>query len=95
MLYNLAIDPDEGSGTVCRTMERYVYAVALSADDDGRVVAVFPEFDDTPSDGTDRAEALSQAVDYLEKAIARRIVRREDILPALANRAGPRSRRGP
>ena len=86
MLYNVAIDPDEGSGTVCRTMERYVYAVALSADDDGRVVAVFPEFVDTPSDGTDRAEAA----DCLEKAITRRMVRRKNILSAPANRARPR-----
>ena len=69
-----------------RTIERYAYVVALSTDDDGRVVAVFPDFEGAATDGADRAEALSEAADCLEEAIAGYMARREDIPSASATR---------
>ena len=69
-----------------RTTERYAYPVVLSTDDDGRVVADFPDLDGAATDGADRAEALSEATDCLEEAIAGRMARHEDIPPASAAR---------
>ena len=72
-----------------RTTERYAYPVVLSTDDDGRVMAVFPDLDGAATDGADRAEALSEAADCLEEAIAGCMARREDIPSASAARGRP------
>ena len=72
-----------------RTIERYAYAVVLSTDDDGRVMAVFPDLDGAATDGADRAEALAEAADCLEEAIAGCMSRREDIPSASPAKGRP------
>ena len=57
----------------------FVYPVDLSEDEDGRVVADFPDLRGAATDGADRAEALAEASDCLEEALAGCMVRREDI----------------
>jgi len=72
-----------------RTTERYAYPVVLSTDDDGRVVADFPDLDSAATDGADRAEALAEAADCLEEAIAGCMARREDIPSTSAAKGRP------
>jgi len=72
-----------------RTTERYAYPVVLSTDDDGRVVADFPDLDGAATDGADRAEALAEAADCLEEAIAGCMAQREDIPSTSAAKGRP------
>lgn len=72
-----------------RTTERYAYPVVLSTDDDGRVVADFPDLDGAATDGADRAEALAEAADCLEEAIAGCMARRENIPSTSAAKGRP------
>ena len=72
-----------------RKTERYAYPVALSTDDDGRVVAILPDFDGAATDGANRDEALAEAADCLEEAIAGCMARREDIPSTSAARGRP------
>lgn len=69
---------------------RYSFAwpARLSADDDGRVLVTFPDFDGAATDGADRAEALAEAADCLEEAIAIRLAEGEDIPQPGPRRAG-------
>lgn len=53
------------------------------------MVAIFPDLEGAAPDGADRAEALAEATDCLEEAIAGCMARREDIPPASAAGAGP------
>ncbi len=69
--------------------ERYVYPVDLVTDEDGRVVAIFPDIPGAATDGADRAEALAEAADCLAEAIAGCIERREDIPPPSPARGRP------
>lgn len=63
------------------TTTRYAYPVELETDEDGRVVAYFPDLPGAVTDGGDRAEALAEAVDCLEEALAEAIGRRRPIPP--------------
>ena len=47
-------------------------------------MVAFPDIDGAATDGADRAEALADAADCLEEAIAGCMARREDIPPASA-----------
>lgn len=49
---------------------RYAYPVVLTPDDDGRVVASFPDVPEALTDGEDEAEALAEAQDALVSALA-------------------------
>ena len=69
--------------------ERYAYPVRLSEDADGRVVAEFPDLPGAATDGADRAEALAEAADCLEEAIAGCMERRHDIPAPSAARNRP------
>jgi predicted RNase H-like HicB family nuclease len=70
-------------------INRYLYPLELFTDSGGRVVAIFPDLEGAAPDGADRAEALAEATDCLEEAIAGCMARREDIPPASAAGAGP------
>jgi len=60
-------------------VSRFAYPVELSQDEDGQYLVQFPDLPEALTGGTDRAEALWQAVDCLAEAIAGRIALREDI----------------
>jgi antitoxin HicB len=61
--------------------ERYAYPIDLATGDDGRVTARFPDLPGAATDGVDRQDALAEAADCLEEAIAGRMERREPIPP--------------
>ncbi|MGC2855927.1 type II toxin-antitoxin system HicB family antitoxin [Novispirillum sp. DQ9] len=58
---------------------RYTYPVDLSTDAAGRVVARVPDLVGCVTDGADEAEALEEAADALEEALAAAIRAGEDI----------------
>jgi antitoxin HicB len=58
---------------------RYGYAVDLDVDEEGRVVARVADVVGCVTDGADRGEALAEAVDALEEALAAAMEEREDI----------------
>ena len=58
---------------------RFAYPVDLIEDEDGRILACFPDISSAATDGETRAEALVEAADCLEEALAGRIVGKEDI----------------
>ena len=49
---------------------RLAYPAELSTDRDGRVLVQFPDIPEALTDGADRAEALREAKDCLEEAVA-------------------------
>ncbi len=51
-------------------MTRFVYPARLSRDEDGRVLVEFPDFPFAATDGADVEEALAEASDCLEEALA-------------------------
>lgn len=59
-------------------MPRIAYPVEL-VPDAGGVLVRFPDLPEALTDGSTRAEALSEAADCLEEALAGRIARRESI----------------
>ena len=61
---------------------RFNYPVVLEADEDGRVLVLFPDLPETATDGRDEAEALNEASDCLSEALAARIANGEEIPPA-------------
>ena len=61
---------------------RYRYPIDLHKERDGGFSIPFPDFDEAFTDGDTFAEALHEAADCLEEALAGRIARREDIPPA-------------
>jgi antitoxin HicB len=63
------------------------YPVTLSEDDNGTILATFPDFPEAATFGEDRAEALRRAVDAIETAIRGRMSDRED-LPLPSSPAG-------
>jgi len=66
-------------------MPTFAYPVDLTIDSAGRTLIVFPDFAGTATDGADRAEALAEAIDCLQEAIARHLAAREPLpLPSLA-----------
>ncbi len=60
---------------------RYSYAIDLHEEPEGGFSVTFPDFDEAFTDGDSFAEAISEAADCLEEALAGRIVRR-DAIPA-------------
>lgn len=58
---------------------QFSYPVVLRADEDGRIVARVPDIPGCVTDGADRAEALAEAEDALEEALAALIDERADI----------------
>lgn len=70
---------EEFKGGTRGVIQRYGYPVNLSIGADGRVLAVLPDLPGAATDGGDRAEALVEAADCLEEALAGYIDRREPI----------------
>ena len=60
-------------------MFRFVYPAKLKADPDGGYVVAFPDLPEAITQGEDQADALREAADCLEEAIAGRIRRNEEI----------------
>ena len=58
---------------------RYSYPIDLHAEPEGGISVTFPDFDEAFTDGDSFAEAISEAADCLEEALAGRIVRHDDI----------------
>ncbi len=70
-------------------MQHFIYPALLTPDEqDGGFVVTFPDVPEAITQGEDIADALEQAADCLEEAIAGRIRCHEDI-PA-ASRVGPK-----
>ncbi len=65
----------------------YLYPVDIRIDEDGRHVVSFPDLAECHTDGATREEALTEAVDALEAALAVRITLKEQI-PAASPRRG-------
>lgn len=60
-------------------IDRYVYPVDLTADEDGGFVAVIPDVAGAVTEGDSREEALANAADCVEEAIAAAMEAREDV----------------
>ena len=58
---------------------RYSYPIDLHSEREGGYSVTFPDFDEAFTDGDTVAEAVAEAADCLEEAIAGRIARREEI----------------
>ena len=58
---------------------RYSYPIDLHEEPEGGFSVTFPDFDEAFTDGDSFDEAISEAADCLEEALASRIVRRDDI----------------
>ena len=58
---------------------RYSYPIDLHKERDDGYSVTFPDFDEAFTDGNTLAEALAEATDCLEEALAGRIARREAI----------------
>ncbi len=62
-------------------MFRFVYPAKLKADPEGGCIVTFPDLPEAITQGEDQADALREAADCLEEAIAGRIRRSEEIPP--------------
>ncbi len=69
--------------------ERYAYPVELTTDEGGRFTVEFSDLASAATDGADQGEALIEAADCLEEAIAGYIERREHIPPPSPARGTP------
>ena len=58
---------------------RYSYPIDLHKERTGGFSVTFPDFDEAFTDGDSFREAIEQAADCLEEALAGRMARREDI----------------
>ena len=67
----------------------YLYPVDVSIDEEGFHLVIFPDFPECATDGKTRAEALREAADALEEAIAGRIFDKEDFPVASPPRGRP------
>lgn len=68
---------------------RYSYPVDMETDETGRVVACFADLPGAATDGADRKEALAEAADCLEEAIAGFLARRQPVPPPSPARGRP------
>jgi len=67
--------------------EQFTYPASLKKDKAGFFTVRFPDFPEALTDGSSKSEALTEAVDCLDEAIAGRIARGEDIpLPSVKKR---------
>ncbi len=57
----------------------FAWPASFEYDEDGRVVVSFPDLPEALTDGADRAEALSNATDCLDEAIAGRLAAGEAV----------------
>lgn len=57
---------------------KFIYPVKLATQESGLLVT-FPDFPEAVTQGTDKADALANAADCLQEAVAGRIVDREDM----------------
>ena len=57
----------------------YSYPIDLHEEPEGGFSVTFPDFEEALTDGDSTAEAISEAADCLEEALAGRILRRDDI----------------
>ena len=60
-------------------MPDLVYPAALQPESRGAFTVTFPDFPEAITSGRNRADALTEAEDCLQEAIAARMVRKEDI----------------
>jgi antitoxin HicB len=60
---------------------RFAYHARVEQDEAGFFLVTFPDFLEAATDGRSREEALAEAADCLEEAVAGRIKRGEDIPP--------------
>ena len=58
---------------------RYHYPVELTPEEDGGLIVSFPDLPEALTCGADRLEALAEAADCLEEALAGRITERMEI----------------
>ncbi len=58
---------------------RFSFPVTLTSDPDGGFVVTFPDLPEAITQGDDRDDALRQAADCLEEAIAGRLLRNDEI----------------
>jgi antitoxin HicB len=61
--------------------QRFVYPAKVEQDEAGFFLVTFPDFPEAATDSRSREEALTEAADCLEEAVAGRIKRGEDIPP--------------
>lgn len=62
-----------------RNHDTYAYPATLETDEDDRTIVTFRDLPGAVTDGADRAEALENAGDCLEEAIAAAIAADEDV----------------
>jgi len=60
-------------------MRSFEYPARLTPDDDGGFVVTFPDFPEAITQGEDRNDALAEAADCLDEAVAARIVHGDPI----------------
>jgi antitoxin HicB len=60
-------------------VHRFSFPVTLTPDPGGGFVVTFPDFPEAITQGDDKAEAMAQATDCLEEAIAGRLRRGDEI----------------
>ena len=70
------------------TERGFVWPAKLEDQEDGHVLVTFVDFPDALTEGDDHADALDQAPDCLEEAIAIRLIEGEDIPAPSRRRAG-------
>jgi antitoxin HicB len=58
---------------------RFAYPAKIEQDEAGFFLVTFPDFPEAATDGQSREEAMAEAADCLEEAVAGRIKRGEDI----------------
>jgi len=69
---------------------RYAYPLELTPDEDGRILATFPDVPEAITDGADEAEAANEAQDALVAALAGYVHDKRDI-PKPSRSAGRRT----
>ncbi len=88
MCKQLGIDPNDLQGVAIMAM-RYSYPIDLHEEREGGYSVTFPDFDEAFTDGETLAEAVAEAADCLEEALAGRMARREDIPASSPARGRP------
>ncbi|MEQ8966106.1 MAG: type II toxin-antitoxin system HicB family antitoxin [Azospirillaceae bacterium] len=68
---------------------RYLYPCEIEADEDGWLVVRFPDLPEALTGAPSRAEALAEAVDCLEEALAARILDRRAVPAPSAAKGRP------
>lgn len=69
-------------------MHAFAYPARFTVDADGRVLVTFRDFPHGATDGVDRAEAMVEAVDFLESVLAHQVRDGKDIPTPSASRRG-------